>query len=132
MLLIMGTFAAGLFALAFGRPIAFRIDSGSGMPGVGVAPFLTPFFNSSGLGIPGVGVVPFGNGWPLVGMPGMGLPLMGSGLPDNPGGIFAGSNTVVFTPMLPELAVFAPFSPQPNASSEPATKKEPKICLIIK
>jgi len=88
-------FPTGL-ALMFsgGNPIDFLIVAGSGIPGVGVRPGLIPFFSCSALGIPGVGVLPTGNAPPFPGMPG--TPLTGSGLPDNPGGMFAGSSFMIF------------------------------------
>ena len=74
-----------------GRPICFLSVAGSGMPGVGVKPGFIPRLISSALGMPGVGVVPFGKAAdPFAGMPG--TPVTGKGLPDKPGGIFAGSS----------------------------------------
>ena len=79
--------------LSGGKPIDFLIVAGSGIPGVGVRPGLIPFFSCSALGMPGVGVLPTGSTPPFAGMPG--TPLTGSGLPDNPGGIFAGSSFMI-------------------------------------
>jgi len=69
----MGTSDAAFGDGMFGdvSPLIIRlISSGDGIPGVGVAPFLTPFFISASLGIPGVGVAPFGIFAITVGMPG--------------------------------------------------------------
>jgi hypothetical protein len=79
--------------LTGGRPICFLKVAGSGIPGVGVRPGFIPFFICSALGMPGVGVVPFGSAWaPLAGIPG--TLVTGKGLPDRPGGIFAGSSFI--------------------------------------
>ena len=87
-----------------GRPICFLIVAGSGMPGVGVRPGFTPFLIWSGPGIPGVGVVPLGRTTaPLLGMPG--TLLTGSGLPDRPGGIFAGSSFMTFAFVVTEAGI---------------------------
>jgi hypothetical protein len=130
---IIGTLAL-TFELFGERPICFRIVSGSGIPGVGVVPFFTPRFNSSGLGMPGVGVVPFCSGCPFTGMPGMGLPFTGSGLAESPGGMFAGSRTVVFTPPLArfELALLDVVPPQPSERSAHTPMIKPNICFNIK
>ncbi len=52
--------AVGGGALTFiWRCICFRKVSGSGIPGVGVAPGLNGFLRVAGSGMPGVGVAPF-------------------------------------------------------------------------
>ena len=93
--IIAGGLFPGSWAFIFsgGKPIAFRNVAGSGIPGVGVNPGLSPFLSCSALGIPGVGVVPLGS-VPLAGKPG--TPFIGIGLPDKPGGILAGSNLMMF------------------------------------
>jgi hypothetical protein len=53
-------------------PICRLIVAGSGMPGVGVAPGLTPFLILAASGIPGVGV-PFGEGAAVAGALGVGV-----------------------------------------------------------
>src|SRR5215203_410700 len=72
--------------------ICFFKVSGSGMPGVGVAPFGTGVLPMVfGSGMPGVGVVPVGIRLTLTvlgsGMPGVELPLGVTGLFENSGGI---------------------------------------------
>ncbi len=71
--------------------------SGSGMPGVGVVPFssgVLPILLGSG--IPGVGFVPLGVLFaPIVfgsGIPGVEFAVKGTGLVDNPEGIFIGAS----------------------------------------
>ncbi len=117
-------------------PIAFLIVAGSGMPGVGVRPGLRPFFNSSALGIPGVGVVPFGTTAPFVGIPGISLPFIGSGLADKPGGIFAGSNLTATFAFEDKVLVF-PFelfetADEPHPVNIAAVPNNIAIDLIIK
>lgn len=73
-----------------GIPIDFLIVAGSGIPGVGVRPGFNPFLSCSALGIPGVGVLPTGKTPPFDGIPG--TPFTGNGLPESPGGMFAGSS----------------------------------------
>src|SRR5687767_13374287 len=65
--------------------------SSSGIPGVGVVPGFFFFFSSDSLGMPGIGPVGFGNAAPLAEIPGM-SPVTGTGLPERPGGMFAGSS----------------------------------------
>jgi len=81
------------FTLVGGLASIFRISSGEGMPGVGVAPGLKGLRSSAGLGIPGVGVVPFGaTAFALT--PCTFAPIC-TGLAESPGGMFAGSISVV-------------------------------------
>ena len=59
------------------------------MPGVGVAPGFIFLFASFGSGIPGVGVAPFGNvAIPFAGIPGVTLADGGIGEVENSGGMF--------------------------------------------
>src|SRR5829696_3437517 len=62
--------SAGADALTL-RCICLRNVSGSGIPGVGVAPGLNGFLRFAASGMPGVGVAPFG----------IALALFGSGIP---------------------------------------------------
>ena len=95
-------FPGGLaFIFSGGIPIDFLIVAGSGIPGVGVRPGFIPFLSCSALGMPGVGVLPTGSTPPFAGMPG--TPLTGSGLPDSPGGIFAGSSFMTLALVAIEL-----------------------------
>jgi len=79
----------GAIPLTFGRSspcICLRNVSGSGMPGVGVAPGLIFTFASFGSGIPGVGVAPFGRlGTPFEGIPTVELAEGGIGEVENSG-----------------------------------------------
>jgi len=102
-----GLFAPGLaFILSGGRPIDLLMVAGSGIPGVGVRPGFIPFLSCSALGIPGVGVLPTGSTPPFAGIPG--TPLTGSGLPDSPGGMFAGSSFITLA--LVAIALEAEFA----------------------
>jgi len=116
-----------------GMPICFRSVSGEGIPGVGVSPGFTPFLISSGPGMPGVGVVPFGNAAaPLAGIPG--TPFTGSGLPESPGGIFAGSSFIMFalveTELGTEVVEFA--AGDPHADKRAAATSDKATVLVIK
>jgi hypothetical protein len=96
----------GFDAFAFtSDPFAclFKV-SGSGIPGVGVAPFGKGFPAFFGSGIPGVGV-PFAEALTFTefapGIPGVEFPEGAAGEPVRPGGIFFGSMLVI---VLAELA----------------------------
>ena len=97
----------GLFILTFafagggGGPFIFdiericrRIVSGSGIPGVGVAPGRLVILAFAGSGIPGVGVVPLGTALTAFagGMPGVLFVDGARGVAENPGG-----NELAFT-----------------------------------
>jgi hypothetical protein len=115
-----------------GRPICFLMVAGSGMPGVGVRPGLTPFLISSGPGIPGVGVFPTGNGpAPLAGIPG--TPFTGNGLPESPGGILAGSSLITFAFVETELGIefMLEFGDDPHAQTNAAAASDKNIVLYI-
>jgi hypothetical protein len=79
--------------LLFGRSrpcICLLSVSGSGIPGVGVAPGFSFLFATFGSGIPGVGVAPFGSVLtPFTGMPTVEFADGGTGDIENSGGIFA-------------------------------------------
>jgi hypothetical protein len=114
-----------------GSPIAFLIVAGSGIPGVGVRPGFTPFLISSGPGMPGVGVVPFGKAAAFAGMPG--TLLTGSGLPESPGGMFAGSSLIIFAFEVTEFELEFAFEVafEPHAVSKAAANSDNVKILII-
>jgi hypothetical protein len=80
--------------------ICLRSVSGSGIPGVGVAPGLNGFRRVSGSGMPGVGVAPFGRLFAFFGsgIPGVAFAEGGIGLVDNPGGKLFASTFVLPVP----------------------------------
>ena len=86
------------------------------------------FFNSAGSGIPGVGVAPFGTALMFAGsgMPGVEFPDGGTGLVERPGGrLFAST----FTAPVPTLALTLLFvSDEPHA--EKNKEKETKAIAI--
>jgi hypothetical protein len=123
---------AGLaFILVGGIPIDFLIVAGSGIPGVGVWPGFIPFLSCSALGIPGVGVLPTGSTPPFAGMPG--TPLTGSGLPDKPGGMFAGSSLIIFALLETELEteLTLDVGDEPHADKRATTTKNKGKILNI-
>ena len=126
-------FPGGLaFIFKGGNPICLRSVAGSGIPGVGVIPGFMPFFNCSALGIPGVGVVPFGKTPPFAGKPG--TPFIGIGLPDRPGGIFAGSSFMMFALVETESGIEFEFDAagEPQAArAKAAIKDKPTVLSII-
>jgi len=77
--------------------ICLRKVSGSGIPGVGVAPRLNGFLRLAASGIPGVGVPRFGTTFAFFasGMPGVLFPDGCIGVVDRPSGRLFGS-TVTF------------------------------------
>lgn len=101
-----------MFAAEF--PNCFFRTSGSGIPGVGVAPFgavpVICFFNVFSSGIPGVGVAPFCK-FALTdfgsGMPGVVFAEGGIGLAERPGGRFFGSIFVMIFVFFAEFDVFS-------------------------
>jgi hypothetical protein len=99
--------------------ICLRMVSGSGIPGVGVAPGFSGFPSVFGSGMPGVGVVPFATfALPGAGIPGVEFPVGTIGLAESPGGrLFASTACIVFRFAL-EFAVFefVPASP-PQAAA---------------
>ena len=70
------------------------------MPGVGVAPGLNGFFRVSGSGIPGVGVAPFGILFAALGsgIPGVVFADGGTGLVERPSGRSFASTETLPTP----------------------------------
>ena len=92
------------FALTSDPFACFFKVSGSGIPGVGVAPFGKGFPAFFGSGIPGVGV-PFAAALTFTelasGMPGVEFPEGAAGETERPGGIFFGS---MLATVLAELA----------------------------
>ena len=74
------------------------------MPGVGVAPGFNFRLASFGSGIPGVGVAPFGRLlMPLAGIPGVTFAEGGIGEVENSGGMFALLLEFAFTTIIFEL-----------------------------
>ena len=97
--------------LVGGKFSCLRNSSGDGIPGVGVAPGFFGLFSSASLGIPGIGVAPRGSAVTVGGIPAAEFVVIGTGLPDSPGGIFAGSIfTAVLTTTLLAFALFALFT----------------------
>ena len=91
------------------------------MPGVGVAPGLKGFFSSDGSGMPGVGVAPFGRLFAAAGsgIPGVEFPDGGTGLVERPGGkLFASTGTGPMPALLFALTFVSVADPQAEAKSE--------------
>lgn len=77
------------------------------MPGVGVAPGLNGFLRLAGSGIPGVGVAPFGSLFAFAGsgIPGVELPDGWIGVVESPSGRLFGSTFTAPTPAAFALAL---------------------------
>lgn len=111
------------FTLETGRPICRRSVSGSGIPGVGVAPGFIGFPSVFGSGMPGVGVPPFGAiaTWFAAGIPGVELAEGGSGLVESPGGMLA-AFTVTLTFVFAAVFEFGAVVLQADAATEAQIK----------
>lgn len=132
---IIGGLEFATFALAGGLPSIFRISSGDGIPGVGVAPgFAGLIFEPSG--IPGVGVAPFGTA-PFELTPGT-FAGCWIGLAESPGGRFAGSRLTatgaafvagLFAAV--EAFEFVVFSAPPQANEKAANRARVDTCRVL-
>lgn len=113
------------------------IVSGSGIPGVGVAPGFAGLPSVFGSGIPGVGVAPFGTAFtafPGAGIPGVVFVDGGNGLGASPAGIlFVSVVTLTFefaTLTFDELLLGSIEDPHPD-SQIPVIPKNPSKYLFI-
>ena len=120
-----------------GDPICLRKVSGSGMPGVGVAPGFKGLPSIFGSGMPGVGVAPFGRTLAALagGIPGVEFADGGIGEADNPGGRLFASRVVgppklvlLFAPAF-ELVVVAAWQPAIVIEIEAASKRDTDLLI---
>ena len=90
------------------------------MPGVGVVPFLRPFFSCSELGIPGVDDRPGTGVAALSVIPAGSLPFVGNGVVESPGGILFGSIFISTGPFvfLLVLELDVPVGPHPKLAAK--------------
>src|SRR4051812_18969248 len=96
------------------------------MPGVGTLPGLKPFLSCSALGMPGVNL-PDGGTVALTEIPGGMFPLSGTGFPERPGGMFAGSSLISLAVLEFEFELTFTFS----VAFEPLHAAVARAILII-